>query len=212
MQLLRKMGQRLGSIPSVIALAVANVRAVEQCILRPRYLQALERHKEHLPTLDSLEARIVADFDQQGYSKTSLDALELSTSGDLVDNARKLHAILTEELRRPGFPSVQTYQSSASQLMRFPAIFRWGLERRLCRIVEGYLRLPVAYDSFSYYVSVADGHEAGPRRWHRDREDRRMIKICVYITDVDEETGRFRRWSPLQVNCSEILTDSTIPS
>jgi hypothetical protein len=43
------------------------------------------------------------------------------------------------------------------------------------------------------HFTKADGMEAGPRRWHRDAEDRRMLKIALYLNDVDEDGG------PLQV-------------
>jgi hypothetical protein len=33
------------------------------------------------------------------------------------------------------------------------------------------------------------GLHAGARKWHRDREDRRMIKVAVYCNDVDADGG-----------------------
>jgi hypothetical protein len=86
-----------------------------------------------------------------------------------------------------------------------PTIFRWGLATRLLQIVECYLGLPVGYDGLSYYYSVADGREAGPRKWHRDREDRRMIKIVFYIHDVDDQGGPFESMLP---ECSRLVGDS----
>jgi hypothetical protein len=37
--------------------------------------------------------------------------------------------------------------------------------------------------------SAPDGREVGARQWHRDREDRRVLKIGVYITEVTEKDG-----------------------
>ena len=36
------------------------------------------------------------------------------------------------------------------------------------------------------YIVYADAKESGPRKWHIDKEDWQMIKIGVYINDVDE--------------------------
>jgi hypothetical protein len=84
-----------------------------------------------------------------------------------------------------------TLTANADQLMRYPEIFFWGAERRLLNIVENYLKLPVAYDSLSYYYSLADGKDLGPRKWHRDKEDWKMVKIGVYFNDVDQQGGPF---------------------
>jgi len=83
--------------------------------------------------------------------------------------------------------------AGADDIARHPAIFAWGLQQRLLDIVEHYLELPVAYDGLNLFYTIADGRQIGTRKWHRDREDRRMIKIAVYCNDVDEGGG------PLQI-------------
>lgn len=92
--------------------------------------------------------------------------------------------------------------------MRYPEIFLWGAEERLLNIVESYLKLPVAYDGLSYYFSPADGREAGPRKWHRDKEDWKMIKIGVYMHDVSENGGPFECVKP-EINA--FLNNVVIP-
>ena len=60
---------------------------------------------------------------------------------------------------------------------------------RLLDIAENYLGVPIGYDGANVYFTKADGMEAGQRRWHRDAEDRRMLKIALYLNDVDEDGG-----------------------
>jgi hypothetical protein len=62
--------------------------------------------------------------------------------------------------------------------------------------VESYLGLPVAYDGLSFYYSVADGKDLGPRIWHRDKEDWKMTKVAIYLNDVDELGGPFQTVTP----------------
>ena len=76
--------------------------------------------------------------------------------------------------------------------MAHPAIYRWGLQDRLLNIAENYLGVPVAYDGVNIFFTKADGRETGVRCWHRDAEDRRMLKIAVYVHDVDEGSGPFQ--------------------
>jgi hypothetical protein len=101
-----------------------------------------------------------------------------------------------------------TLTANDDQLMRYPDIFFWGAQKRLVNIVENYLKLPVAYDSLSYYYSVADGKDMGPRKWHRDKEDWKMIKIGVYFNDVDENGGPFQCVHP-EIN--EFLYEAVQP-
>jgi hypothetical protein len=83
--------------------------------------------------------------------------------------------------------------AGADDLMRFPEVFRWGLQARLLRLVEAYLGLPVGYDGVNLLYTPAQATGREPPLWHLDREDRRMIKIAVYMNPVDDDGG------PLQV-------------
>lgn len=40
--------------------------------------------------------------------------------------------------------------------------------------------------------TVADGREISTRKWHRDWEDRRMLKVAVYLHSVDRAGGPFQ--------------------
>lgn len=127
---------------------------------------------------------------------TSLEALGISNTDHFLASAQKLAQELKQMSAYPLHQGKHTLTATAEQLMLYPEIFMWGGEEKLLRIIESYLKLPVAYDGFSYYYSVADLREAGPRKWHRDKEDWKMIKICVYINDVNEEGGPFEFVSP----------------
>jgi hypothetical protein len=83
--------------------------------------------------------------------------------------------------------------SRLTDIIAHDEIIRWGLSDRLLDIAENYLCAPVGYDGINVFFTKADGKEAGTRRWHRDAEDRRMLKIALYLNDVDEDGG------PLQV-------------
>ena len=90
-------------------------------------------------------------------------------------------------------PWTRSFQADGSDILAHDKIIRWGLSDRLLDIAENYLCVPVGYDGINVFFTKADGMEAGARRWHRDAEDRRMLKIALYLNDVDEDGG------PLQV-------------
>lgn len=77
------------------------------------------------------------------------------------------------------------------------SLYRWGLEAQNLDIAERHIRLPVRYVGLE--VKVERALESHPsqhaRHWHLDAEDRRMLKIIVYLNDVDSGRGPFQHLS-----------------
>jgi len=186
-----KLLQKIVSVPSDVALSVTSNSLLETVVLFPRYQRAVDRHQVHLPQLSEHDQQIVHDLETNGVSVTSLAALDLANSNKLLDSAQVLSMELELLSRQPAYCKQHTLTASADKLLRYPEIFYWGLDKRLLAIAESYLKLPVAYDGLSYYYSIADAQEAGPRKWHRDKEDWRMLKVCVYVNSVNQEGGPF---------------------
>jgi hypothetical protein len=138
------------------------------------------------------EATVVEGLELRGVFTTSLSALGLATvQGDDTLNSGRLAAAILEERtafdRRSGM-----IVSEAADLMRHTAVYRWGLAPALLRIAESYLCTPPAFDGPLIFRTPADGREVGARKWHLDREDRRVIKVGLYLHDVDEDGGPFQ--------------------
>ena len=74
-----------------------------------------------------------------------------------------------------------------------PALFLWGLAEENLDIAERHIGLPVRYHGMEVRAErtapAVSRHLV--RDWHFDVEDRRMLKIVVYLSDVDESTGPF---------------------
>jgi hypothetical protein len=149
------------------------------------YERAKRSHEAHLPRLRDADARIVEDLNKSGVSITSLEAMGLEGVDGLLADA---YALIARH-----FPWTRSFQADGADILVHDKIIRWGLSDRLLDIAENYLGVPVAYDGINFFFTKADGLEAGTRRWHRDAEDRRMLKIALYLNDVDEDGG------PLQV-------------
>jgi hypothetical protein len=190
-QLASALLQRVASIPSDVALFFSCLPLIEQRVLYPRYQALLEQHKLYLPELCAQDLVIVQELETNGISVTSLEALNLSNTENFFSAAQKISEELAQTAKSPKYKGKHTLTATAEQIMNHPDVFFWGAQERLLRIVENYLKLPVAYDGLSYYFSIANGVEAGPRKWHRDKEDWRMIKIGVYLNDVDFLGGPF---------------------
>jgi hypothetical protein len=149
------------------------------------YERAKRLHEAHLPSLGESDARIVEDLKTSAVSISSLGAMGLDGVDTLLADASALVARHS--------PWARSFQADGADLIAHDKIIRWGLSDRLLDIAENYLGVPIGYDGANVYFTKADGMEAGQRRWHRDAEDRRMLKIALYLNDVDEDGG------PLQV-------------
>ena len=184
----RRVTRRIRSLPARWASRFINISMVEDRLFAA-YEQAKSRYKAKLPKLPALDSEIVAGLERDGVFITSLDALGLPGSDEMFASGRKLADVYGERSARGGLRNQYTVQADADEVMRHSAIFRWGLNERLLRIAESYLGLPVGYDGINIFYTVADGRQSGARRWHRDIEDRRMLKAAVYFNDVDMDGG-----------------------
>lgn len=188
--------QRVLSLPSNLAFSIANIDFIEQEILLPRYQKFLEQYEKKLPALDAEAVRIVEGLEKQGVYITTLEALGIPHTEKFLQAGYSVAAELAIRSKSAIDADRHTLTATAKQLLMYPEIFWWGTSERLLKIVEGYLQLPVAYDGLSFYYSLADGRDAGPRKWHRDKEDWKMIKVCVYLNDVDEHGGPYECVKP----------------
>lgn len=183
-----RLKRRILSLPAQVASWTLSAPAIDRR-LSEQYERARADHRHQLPVLLPADAAIVAGLKEKGVHITSLDALGLPGTEAMWQPARKIAAAYGERSARGEFATQYTVQVGADNLMRHPDILRWPLADRILDIVEAYLGLPAGYDLLNFFYTVADGRQVAARRWHRDVEDRRMVKVIVYLHDVDLGTG-----------------------
>lgn len=154
------------------------------------YQKALKEYASHLPTISTTDSVIVDTLKQEGVFATSLANLAIPSTSDLLHASQQ---ILPKLLATPS-SSKREYvlKATSNQLMEYPSLFLWGLEERLLNIVENYLGLPVAYYGLYMRRDLANGVLRRTRLWHLDKEDRRMVKIIIYLKDVNHDKGPFQ--------------------
>lgn len=199
----RKIYRRVRNLPSELALWVINRPAIE-AKLRTSHDRARNNHLASLPKLSDQDAEIVERLNRDGVCVTTLGALSLPLNSEMFASAKLIAKTYEQRVRQNVYHGWETIMVTPDEIMSNPAIFLWGLNQRLLNIVEAYLGLPVAYDGMNMFYTVADGRQIGTRKWHRDREDRRMVKIAIYCNDVDEGGG------PLQVVRPNVITGNLV--
>jgi hypothetical protein len=186
----RKLLRRARSFPAEVASRLIDIPPLAHK-LASSYERQVAQHKPSLPQLPDLDAQIVAGLERNGVHITSLAALALPDTDKMLPSAQQLMEVYAARSARGEFRNRYTTQADDGELMQHPQIFWWGLNQRLLRIVEAYLGLPVGYDGLNFFYTVADGRQVGARRWHRDLEDRRIVKVTVYLHDVGEDDGPY---------------------
>jgi hypothetical protein len=71
---------------------------------------------------------------------------------------------------------------------------RTVLDRKPVTIISEYLGCLPKFYQYTLNVTLPVSEGASPQKsqkWHRDPEDKRMCKVFIYLTDVDESAGPF---------------------
>lgn len=66
-----------------------------------------------------------------------------------------------------------------------------GLSATVLNVVSEYMKLwpKLIYTDAWYSIPIDVGKRIGSQQWHRDPEDRQMVKVYLYFSDIDTEAG-----------------------
>lgn len=181
----------LRDLPARAALKLFN-RPRVRMILGRRHSSALRVHQPALPQLTGIDAEIVSALEKDGIHITTIEALGLADGRAVASQAAALAESFLEEARDLSANGEAFIIVPPERVAAHPAIYHLGLQDRLLDIAENYIGLPPAYDGVTINYTVPDGREISTRKWHRDWEDRRMLKVAIYLHDVDETSGPFQ--------------------
>lgn len=153
------------------------------------YQKALNSYAQFLPKLDQQGKLIVETLRAEGTCIIPLGDLCLPSTNMMMETALSLADNLRNQVIN--IDNSCEVGSCAEDLREFPEILLWALEPKLLDIIETYIGLPTMYQYFAMRRSIADGKYSGVRRWHVDWEDRRIIKVIIYLNDVVEGGGPY---------------------
>ncbi len=142
----------------------------------------------HQPTrpVRAADAGLLESLRTTGIATATVDQLGL---GDVVAAAQPL---VSELLAVPTPDDLPATHLGADRLRTAPEIFRWGVSDRVLDLLEHYFEVPVAYHGVYLRRDMAGEQSGASNRWHLDMEDRKVIKIVVYLTDVTDGDGSFQ--------------------
>jgi hypothetical protein len=165
------------------------------------------RYGRARPALDAVQQRIVTQLREDGYTSVPLAELfpEPSAWKDLESDAGRFIAETEAGLaserdggetalrRRPGKEFVIRKYSRDVELGLDDPWLRFGVDTRLLDIANTYLGMwtKLEYVDVWYTPPASEDERRSSQRWHRDFNDRHLLKAFLYLVDVDEQTGPF---------------------
>jgi hypothetical protein len=157
------------------------------------------------PELDAVRARIVAEVEDQGYSL--LTFAELFPEEECLQGLEELRDRFVAETEaglaeggegvrvREGKEFVVRLQSYGVTLGLDDPWFAVCASRRMLDLANAYLRMWSKLEYVDVWYSVpqpADAARVSSQRWHRDYNDKHLLKVFLYLVDVDEPMGPFQ--------------------
>lgn len=155
--------------------------AQSELVYRLRLLQ----HEKSLPPLEAGDRLILQSLKKEGVYITNIEELGLKSTPELLQVARQHLAQMSADINQHSekkLPQIYT-------VTQLPEFANWAKETRLLTIIENYLRFPVTFHGVHLRKDFPNKNQFGTLLWHKDSEDRKMIKIIIYLNDVDENTG-----------------------
>jgi hypothetical protein len=153
-----------------------------------RYLAQLGRHAENLPWLDRHRFDLLTELRDNGVAVR--DATTIIPPAVLEVADRFVHHLQRNTTQEP------CIDVSTDDLGANPLLYQWGLNDENLDLAEYHVGLPVQYLGVGVKREQADGIAADTRQWHMDIEDRRMLKLIVYLSDVHDGCGPFEYLNP----------------
>ena len=166
------------------------------------------RYIQERPTLDDVQQGLLDRLRQEGYATLPLSQLipEAAVWTELEADAARFVAETEAGLAREheGSDSALRRRAGKEFLVRKYAWgvqlglddpwLRLGTNPRLLDVANAYLEMWSKLEYVDvWYTQPAGGEDErrSSQRWHRDFNDRHLLKAFLYLVDVDEETGPF---------------------
>lgn len=156
------------------------------------------------PQLDDVQRKIVSDVDAEGFSLVSFGDLFPDEHWREVESMRDRFVEATkadleaggENVRvREGKEFVVRLHSYGVDIGLDDPWFRACASRRLLDVANASLRMWSKLEYIDVWYSVpqpAEAQRVSSQTWHRDYNDKHLLKAFLYLVDVDEGMGPFQ--------------------
>ncbi len=201
--------ERLGKVPvlgkPVLAAHNAWVRHKYHRPVKPENAEPIRLFRARPPVLDAVQQRVLDDFQRRGIAHVHFNEL-IGDQGlwralaACAENWLQTPEVRQQEerYRQAGHANgkgkdyiIFHYGESASVSWDSPWL-QLGLHPRLLDLANSYLGLLARMYNVDVWNTIArptSGPLIGSQNWHRDGQCARLVKMFLYFTDVDLDSG-----------------------
>lgn len=150
-------------------------------------------YKKNLPQLSPVQRQILDELNKSGIAVARLEELFPG------ENRLALLQKYTEDIRKKA--EIKTGKTFLQYLWDVLPVIDFSnpfieisLHDRILDIVNSYMQMysRLYYLTLNVTAPVKEGEKAfASQLWHRDPEDKKMLKLFIYLNDVDEDSGPF---------------------
>jgi hypothetical protein len=153
------------------------------------------------PQLDPAQRAVLSALQREGVHRTTVDSL-LGSAADLARVRADAETLLERPAAREQIATRHSREGIKWYVVRafgyrprtpVPASFAdLLLNERVLAVVNSYLGVTSRLKYLDVWLNLAVGESDPPidsEFWHRDNEDRHLVKLFVHLSDVDAEAG-----------------------
>ncbi len=154
--------------------------------------KARKLHAKHPSNLTALEKRLVEELKTKGIATTTLEELFPHTS-TLKNLQAFAHSLEHNAQQRTKKAFLEQYWDVMPPFDERNPFIQFAMEKTVRTVVNNYMDMWTKLKTF-ILIRTIPVHDSAPTQsqcWHRDPEEKRMCKVFIYLTDVDEQSGPF---------------------
>jgi len=132
-------------------------------------------------------AKFLSPEGQQALNAASQEVLQISNQPEVQDIATG--KVANEKLNKDFIIHLISRDKAFS---KDSPVVKVAADKKLLEIVSSYLGMwPRLHAASAWLNYPTEGEAKTSQLWHRDPEDMKIVKVFIYLVDVDEHTGPF---------------------
>lgn len=138
--------------------------------------------------------KVVNEFARESTDRVSAATTSYSDAmslGSLEHNRERFRRFFQDKGQAKLDDYILKMNAENSVLAQNHPLLGIGLSAPILRVVSSYMNLwpKLIYTDAWYSIPMDPGKRIGSQQWHRDPEDKQMVKVYLYFSNIDESAG-----------------------
>jgi hypothetical protein len=157
------------------------------------------------PLLNNVQKEVLFSLNKYGYAKSSINDLfkennnYLNEFNLLVEKIKKSNDYLNSKenfknnLNSPGKHYIHMVSSNKDfDIDPSSLLIKFIISHEIIDIINSYFQLIAKLNTADFWITFLDSSKSqrtNAQRWHRDRDDTKIVKVFLYLNEITKESG-----------------------